>query len=209
LVRRPPSSDGRRPQAQAVDLDEPSRCWRSQVEPPNVLKAWKQPGFVGAKLYPPMGFYPSGNTGKNGKAIDDALAQFYHECIYSDAVVLAHAGPSYCAKSGRCEYPGPKAWVKAIDGVFDTEHKPLRAALGHFGGPFDKEAPEYPCRRIVRRAALITAGATLAAVERRQASASRWTRARPLLCPPRSSEDEGGGAEVGDTRLSAFRLPSL
>jgi hypothetical protein len=108
----------------------------------NVLKAWKQPGFVGAKLYPPMGFYPSGNTGKNGKAIDDVLAQFYHECIYSDAVVLAHAGPSYCAKSGRCEYPGPKAWVKAIDGVFDTEHKPLRAALGHFGGPFDKQRPE-------------------------------------------------------------------
>jgi predicted TIM-barrel fold metal-dependent hydrolase len=108
----------------------------------NVLKAWKRRGFVGAKMYPPMGFYPSGNTGKNGQAIDKALAQLYHECVSSDAVVLAHAGPSWCAKSGKCEYPGPKGWAGAINGVFDTERKPLRAALGHFGGPFDKKRPE-------------------------------------------------------------------
>ena len=53
--------------------------------------------------------------------------------------------------------------------------------------------------------------AASAAVERRQASASRWTRAAPppLSSPPQAKEDAGGGAEVGHTRLSAFRLPDF
>ena len=53
--------------------------------------------------------------------------------------------------------------------------------------------------------------AASAAVERRQASASRWTRAAP---PPLPFPASGGrmkvaGAEVGHTRLSAFRLPDF
>ena len=111
----------------------------------NVLQAWKRPGFVGAKLYPPMGFYPYGNEGRvrNGKAIDEALARLYHECINSDAVIMAHAGPHMCkTKTSRktslhCPYPGPAGWTQAIEHVFDTEHKPLRVDLGHFGGPFE------------------------------------------------------------------------
>ena len=111
----------------------------------NVLQAWKRPGFVGAKLYPPMGFYPFGN-GKDGNRLDAVLGRFYHECIDSDAVVMAHAGPSMCRTSPHCKYPGPTGWAKAVAHVFDTEHKPLRAALGHFGGPFDNtsEAHTWP-----------------------------------------------------------------
>jgi predicted TIM-barrel fold metal-dependent hydrolase len=106
----------------------------------NVLNAWQRPGFVGAKLYPPMGFFPYSNPGKH---VDEALAGLYHECIQSDAVVMAHAGPSYCVTPGPCEYPGPKGWATALETVFQTEHKPLRAAVGHFGGPFDKKHPEW------------------------------------------------------------------
>jgi len=111
----------------------------------NVLQAWKRPGFVGAKLYPPMGFYPYGN-GKDGNPLDAALGRFYHECVELDAVVMAHAGPSMCRTSSHCKYPGPTGWAKAVAHVFDTEHKPLRAALGHFGGPFDgtSEAQSWP-----------------------------------------------------------------
>jgi hypothetical protein len=107
----------------------------------NVLQAWTRPGFVGAKLYPPMGFYPYGN-GSPGNPIDAALGCLFHECINSDAVVMAHAGPSMCATSPHCKHPGPKGWKKALKHVFDTEHKPLRAALGHFGGPFDDKKSE-------------------------------------------------------------------
>jgi hypothetical protein len=90
-----------------------------------------------------MGFYPYGNDGKvkNGQAIDRALAGFYSECIRKDAVVVAHAGPSYCATPGNCEYPGPDGWRCALKFVLDNENKPLRAALAHFGGQFD-DKPE-------------------------------------------------------------------
>jgi len=111
----------------------------------NVLQAWKRPGFVGAKMYPPMGFYPYGNEGRlrDGKAIDEALARLYHECINSDAVIMAHAGPHMCktktprTTSLHCPYPGRSGWTRAIEHVYDTEHKPLRVNLGHFGGPFE------------------------------------------------------------------------
>lgn len=109
----------------------------------NVLQAWKRPGFVGAKLYPPMGFYPYGNGG----AIDAALRRLYHECIKSDAVIMAHAGPTMCKTlrktSRHCTYPRPRGWTRAIDHVFDTEHKPLRVALGHFGGPLEKRSEAH------------------------------------------------------------------
>lgn len=98
----------------------------------NVLDAWSKPGFVGAKMYPPMGFYPYGNSAD----VDAALARLYHECVTRDAVVMAHAGSSLCVSSGACEYPGPVGWGKALDHTFAVEKKPLRASFGHFGGPF-------------------------------------------------------------------------
>ena len=53
--------------------------------------------------------------------------------------------------------------------------------------------------------------AASAAVERRQASASRWTRAAPpsSVLPRKRGRMKIAGAEVGDTRLSAFRLPDF
>lgn len=96
----------------------------------NVTDAWKKPGFVGAKIYPPMGFKPFGN----GPPLDDALTAFYHECIRQDAVVAAHAGPSLCINSGPCDTPGPAGWEAALDHVLSVEKAPLRANLGHYGG---------------------------------------------------------------------------
>jgi predicted TIM-barrel fold metal-dependent hydrolase len=89
-----------------------------------------------------MGFYPFGNVGKRSP-IDAALGRFYHECINSDAVVMAHAGPSMCKTSLHCKYSGPMGWAKAVKYVFDAEHKPLRVALGHFGGPFDNTSEAH------------------------------------------------------------------
>ena len=103
----------------------------------NVTDAWTKPGFVGAKMYPPMGFSPFGNTNSR---VEDALAAFYHECIQEDAVVIAHAGPSNCISAGSCLYPGPVGWRKALEHVLTTEKAPLRASLGHFGGPFDTKS---------------------------------------------------------------------
>jgi hypothetical protein len=101
-----------------------------------VTDAWKKPGFVGAKIYPPMGFKPFGN----GHPLDDALATFYHECIRQDAVLAAHSGSSNCINSGPCDAPGPPGWEKALEYVLTTEKAPLRANLGHFGGVLGTEA---------------------------------------------------------------------
>jgi hypothetical protein len=52
--------------------------------------------------------------------------------------------------------------------------------------------------------------AASAAVERRQASAPAGRAPRPLLCPPpHAGRMKVAGAEVGHTRLSAFRLPDF
>jgi hypothetical protein len=101
----------------------------------NVQAAWKLPGFAGAKMYPPMGFAPFGNANPH---VNDALAALYHECIREDAVVLAHAGSSLCIDNSPCQTPGPPGWAAALDHVWNTEKAPLRASLGHFGGPLDK-----------------------------------------------------------------------
>ena len=100
----------------------------------NVLEAWKRPGFVGAKMYPPMGFKPYGNGG----SLDAALDSFYRTCIKQDAAVLAHAESSLCAHEGPCTDPGPDGWTKALDHVYQATGKPLRVSLGHFGEPLGK-----------------------------------------------------------------------
>jgi amidohydrolase family protein len=98
----------------------------------NVITAWTKPGFVGAKMYPPMNFKPF----DNGDPLDGALTGFYHECVQRDAVVVAHAGSSLCIHTGACASPGPEGWGSALDHVLKVEKAPLRASLGHFGGPF-------------------------------------------------------------------------
>jgi len=102
----------------------------------NVTEAWTKPGFVGAKIYPPMEFKPF----DNGQPLDGALASFYHECIRHDAVVAAHAGPSLCIDSGPCDAPGPPGWQKALDYVLKAEKAPLRVNLGHYGGVLGDDA---------------------------------------------------------------------
>jgi hypothetical protein len=112
----------------------------------NIQQAWKLPGFVGAKIYPPMGFQAYGNartTLPQGAAVDAALARLYRECIKEDAAVLAHAGPSLCVAQGPCDSPGPPGWAAALDFAYTTTGKPLRVSLGHFGDPFGDQSESH------------------------------------------------------------------
>ena len=103
----------------------------------NITKAWTLPGFVGAKMYPPMGFYPLGNSQlPDGGKVDDALKAFYTACIDKDAVVMTHAGSSLCVGGLPCETPGPEGWARALKWTGGLGKTPLRAGLGHFGHPF-------------------------------------------------------------------------
>ncbi|WP_261324231.1 amidohydrolase family protein [Rhizobium leguminosarum] len=97
-------------------------------------------GFIGIKLYPPMGFRPTGNqppypdrTVKSlgfdpSEELDAALRDLYALCVDLDAPILAHgyssngSGPDY-AKRG-----DPAYWIPVF-----KEFPKLRVCIAHFG----------------------------------------------------------------------------
>ncbi|MGO9485958.1 MAG: amidohydrolase family protein [Rhodomicrobium sp.] len=107
-----------------------------------VQEAVTKRGFLGAKLYSPMGFKPTGNAEGGlsfpayasmsepgfGAALDRALDALYAWCEASEVPILAHttdsqsAGPEYAARAE------PKFWEKVL-----TKYPKLRLNLAHFG----------------------------------------------------------------------------
>jgi len=123
-----------------------------------VQTAVEEQGFVGAKLYPPMGFRPWNNTRSGdsygsfapelvrrsliaqglkpdgfdiGKALDDALDEFYRYCLASDVPILAHCGDSQSAFPQAGERASPFFWQELLS---RPGFGRLRVNLGHFGG---------------------------------------------------------------------------
>jgi predicted TIM-barrel fold metal-dependent hydrolase len=103
-------------------------------------------GFVGLKVYPPMGFKPIGNTDAQGyqqqviaklgsvhglgKDLDKAMAEAFDLCIELDAPILTHArfsigaGPNYAARAD------PAYWVDVLN---KRQWRNLRLCLAHMG----------------------------------------------------------------------------
>lgn len=113
-----------------------------------VRTALLEHGFIGAKLYPPMGFRAWGNVGPYPKRtlkrlglksssqlnekLNRALDEFYQLCVDLDAPILTHAYASNFADKAYEFHGDPAYWIP----VFKA-HRELRVCLGHFG-PFDK-----------------------------------------------------------------------
>ncbi|MEN2787965.1 amidohydrolase family protein [Sphingomonas qilianensis] len=117
-------------------------------------------GFLGVKVYPPMGFRASGNAGAGqtyppkvedafggsdptGRAIDEALDELWQLCVDLDAPVLAHAANSNMAGFNFGRRADPSYWLPVAD-----HHPHLRIVLGHFGrfGTYaDGQAPGGSC----------------------------------------------------------------
>ncbi len=114
-------------------------------------------GFVGVKLYPPVGFAPLGNERhrrwKDGKLgmldrtlsgeelerwraakedlgahLDEALRALYRTCQEHDVPILAHSNDSNSFQPGYGWCSGPDHWLAAL-----REFDRLRVCLGHFG----------------------------------------------------------------------------
>jgi predicted TIM-barrel fold metal-dependent hydrolase len=109
-----------------------------------VKKAIAEQGFVGVKIYPPMGFRALGNDQISdrefppglqkygphiGAKLDDALRALYDCCESFDVPIMAHCAPTMGAGSSSALNADAKYW----DAVFSNFHK-LRVNLGHFGG---------------------------------------------------------------------------
>lgn len=124
--------------------------WRNVMENGKSLQwvklAMEVHGFVGVKIYPPMGFYPIGNgipgnelshwPGNTrdekrafGAKLDTRLDDFFDYCVKNDIPVLTHTSHSNGVDAASNERAGPKQWKPRLE-----RHKDLRVCFGHGGG---------------------------------------------------------------------------
>jgi predicted TIM-barrel fold metal-dependent hydrolase len=103
-------------------------------------------GFIGVKLYPPMGFLPYGNnaeptsfwtggklppellTSDLGVRLDKALGQLYAWCSANEVPIMAHTAPSNSPTTHVRTFTSPDAWKVTLQ-CFPK----LRINFGHFG----------------------------------------------------------------------------
>jgi len=122
-------------------------------------------GFIGIKLYPPMGFRPVGNAELEGRfppeagaiddfadRLDDVLLSTYVWVVSEGVPVLAHAENSNFAGPGYGRRASPEHWGEVLRRRFDGQDlSKLRLNLGHFGGfdeAFDEETGELDRSKI-------------------------------------------------------------
>jgi predicted TIM-barrel fold metal-dependent hydrolase len=127
------------------------------------LERWAAAGHVvGVKLYPPMGFRPTGNAARRideflpallrltedrhpGRFLDEALDALYSTCTRLDLAVMTHCGDSNEAAPGFGKFAGPRGWAEVLQ-----RHPGLRLNLGHFGGVFSFAARGAQARETAR-----------------------------------------------------------
>ena len=97
----------------------------------NVQYAIMEKGFIGVKVYPPMGFKAWGNA---DPAIDAALKRLYVWCRDNDVPIMAHAENSIGAGCGYGNLASPAYWKDLLD---TNQYDKLRINLAHFGA-FDE-----------------------------------------------------------------------
>ena len=110
--------------------------------------AVRQHGFVGVKLYPPMGFSALGNVERDGQGfwrqawlpwwtdranlgalIDGAMRELFQWCQEEQVPVMAHTSESNGPSSDFQKLTDSKYWALAL-----REFPQLRVSFGHFGG---------------------------------------------------------------------------
>jgi predicted TIM-barrel fold metal-dependent hydrolase len=108
-------------------------------------------GFVGVKLYPPMGWRPIGNTESRdmtrveAERLDEVLRAFYRWCEQEQVPVTAHCNDSNYADEAFRDYTNPDNWVRVLE-----EFPTLHLNLGHFGGAREREPDDGWPWRIAR-----------------------------------------------------------
>lgn len=117
-----------------------------------VRDALEKRGFLGVKLYPPMGFAPYGNASlrvwegkaslpdaaqdpKFGERLDDAMRSLFAWCVANEVPVMAHTNHSNGPYDEFEDLAAAKYWVKALEAF-----PGLRVSFGHFG---DTDAADH------------------------------------------------------------------
>ncbi|HSK24482.1 MAG TPA: amidohydrolase family protein [Egicoccus sp.] len=96
-------------------------------------------GFVGVKLYPPMGFLPLGNAAAgvpDGAELDGIMRELFAWCVAEQVPVTAHGSASNAADEEYATFGSPSNWALVL-----AEFGDLHVNLGHFGGTDDAQEP--------------------------------------------------------------------
>ncbi len=121
-------------ESQAPGTPEGSLYW--------LKKAVANHGFIGVKLYPPMGYsatenfkhsrFPNGvsiEPAVFGEQLDSALEALYEYCESEEVPILTHCADSNETEEDFGKRADPKYWEMVAE-----QHRNLRVCLGHFGG---------------------------------------------------------------------------
>lgn len=110
-----------------------------------VRRAIEQRGFIGVKLYPPMGFAALGNMEKSiwqtkpgllpaagkpgfGAQLDASMRRLFRYCVDNDVPIMAHSNNSNGPNEEFRELASSVYWGNAL-----KEFPQLRVNFGHFG----------------------------------------------------------------------------
>ncbi|MBA5639465.1 amidohydrolase family protein [Duganella sp. LX20W] len=93
-----------------------------------VQEAVNHHGFIGVKIYPPMGFKPYGN----GVELDRLLLKMFKWCAEQRVPVMAHANRSMGYDNEADNASSPTGWQTLADAMAPS--LPMRVNLGHLGG---------------------------------------------------------------------------
>lgn len=125
---------------------DPLREVRRKPEEPSPLaivqEAVTKHGFLGVKLYSPMGFKPTGNAAQGvgfpayasanepgfGAALDKALDALYAWCEKNEVPIVAHTADTQAAGPGYGARAEPKLWAKVL-----AKYPKLKVDFAHFG----------------------------------------------------------------------------
>jgi len=100
-----------------------------------VRRAVETYGFIGVKVYPPMGWRPIDNeqtldmTSAEASEVDSILRDLYGYCEAEHVPITAHCNKSNGAHSSYYEFSDPHLWARVL-----TAFPGLHLNLGHFGG---------------------------------------------------------------------------
>jgi len=98
-------------------------------------------GFVGVKIYPPMGFAPADNKDKK---LNETLKKFFDACTRRQLPVMAHAAQSLGLDASHDLLGAPTGWAALLK-QYDTHTGDLSAVVNvsHFGGAASKQENDW------------------------------------------------------------------
>ncbi len=93
-------------------------------------------GFLGIKIYPPLGYHPDPASILNTRAVNRRLDRLYRFCAEQEIPITAHCGrvaaygPTLLKASEKVQesYGRPQAWIPVL-----RRYEGLRLNIGHFG----------------------------------------------------------------------------